>query len=79
MPKNRKRNPQKGAKSISIRTKFKIGGRKSNRGVKQMSLEDLNASIDRVRPRDRFKIIREARDRLVRGQAFPPSPADEAA
>jgi hypothetical protein len=65
MPKNRRRNTQKGAKSISIRTKHKIGGRKSNKGVKQMSVSEMNEIFERCRPRDRFKLVREARNRLV--------------
>ena len=59
MPKNRKRSKQPGAKSIAIRTKHKIGGRKSGRGVKQMNNADLRDSLKTCRPRDRQKIIRE--------------------
>lgn len=59
MPKNRKRNPQKGAKSISIRTKFKIGGRKSSQSVKQMSDSDLVAKTRTARPRDLAMINQE--------------------
>ena len=53
MPKNRKRVIQKGAKSEAIRTKHKIGGRKSSKGVKQMSLTDMEAIAATCRPRDR--------------------------
>lgn len=59
MPKNRKRVIQSGAKSIAVRTKFKIGGRKSNKGVKQMSNTELRTSLKTCRPRDRHKIVRE--------------------
>ena len=60
MPKNRKRLNQKGAKSLSIRTKFKVGGRKSGRGVKQTSTNDLRAIIDLgYRSRDYNKIKHE--------------------
>jgi hypothetical protein len=56
MPKNRKR-VVKGAKSVPIRTKNKIGGRKSGQGVKQMSTDAL--LMGRARMRDRFKLKRE--------------------
>lgn len=65
MPKNRKRNIQKGAKSISIVTKHKIGGRKSGRGTRQMSLTDLMAAGGRCRKRDFSKISRELARRGV--------------
>ena len=65
MPKNRKRVIQPGAKSESVRTKHKIGGRKSSRGVKQMSFADLEKLAKTCRPRDRFKLIREASDRVI--------------
>jgi hypothetical protein len=65
MPKNRKRVMQKGAKSESIRTKHKIGGRKSSKGVKQMSLADMEAIAATCRPRDRFKLCREGRNRVI--------------
>ena len=54
MPKNRKRVVQSGAKSIAIRTKFKIGGRKSGQGVKQMSMDAL--LMGKARHRDRNKL-----------------------
>jgi hypothetical protein len=56
MPQNRKRVVMPGAKSIGIRTKFKIGGRKSSRGAKQMSESDLNEALGKVRKRDRNKL-----------------------
>lgn len=59
MPKNRKRNNRKGAKSLSIRTKFKIGGRKSSQSVKQMSDSDLIAKTRSARPRDIAMINQE--------------------
>ena len=62
MPKNRKRNTQKGAKSISIRTKFKVGGRKSGRGLKQMSTSALESLGGR--PRDQAKVRRELARRI---------------
>ena len=58
MPKNRRRNNQKGAKSTSIRTKFKIGGRKSGVGAKQLSDEELQRKLSTVRKKDRNKLRR---------------------
>lgn len=58
MPKNRKRLQQPGAKSVSIRTKHKIGGRKSGTGAKQMSDEDLLKALGNCRKRDRNKLRR---------------------
>jgi hypothetical protein len=65
MPKTRKRLNQKGAKSVSVRIKHKIGGRKSTRGVKQMSSIEMARIFDTCRPRDRFKILRENRGRIA--------------
>ena len=59
MPKSRKRANQKGAKSVPIRVKHKIGGRKSNKGVKQMSIPDLFAVLEKGRKRDYNKALRE--------------------
>lgn len=59
MPKNRKRNNRKGAKSLSIRTKFKIGGRKSSQSVKQLSDSDLISKARSARPRDLAMINQE--------------------
>ncbi len=53
MPKNRKRQIQRGAKSVAIRTKFKIGGRKSSRGAEQMSDAELQETLSKARKRDR--------------------------
>jgi hypothetical protein len=66
MPKNRKRVMQKGAKSESIRTKHKIGGRKSSKGVKQLSLSEMQRLVETCRPRDRFKLTRESAGRIRR-------------
>ena len=59
MPKTRRRNNQKGAKSIAVRIKHKIGGRKSTRGVKQMSTDALEKAFTKCRRKDRAKIWRE--------------------
>ena len=58
MPKNRKRAIQSGAKSTGIRTKNKIGGRKSGRGTGTMSTSDIHETLMRVRKRDRNKLRR---------------------
>ena len=64
MPKNRKRAIQKGAKSIAIRTKHKIGGRKSNKGLKQTSTRELLDMLDRCRKRDYPRIVTELDTRM---------------
>jgi len=58
MPKNRKRAIQKGAKSLAIRTKHKIGGRKSSKGVNQMSASEIAKALGNCRKRDRNKLLR---------------------
>lgn len=65
MPKNRKRVIQPGAKSLSVRTKHKIGGRKSGKGTNAMSDMDLLKALGNCRKRDRNKLRRafEARSR----------------
>lgn len=73
MSKNRKKAARKGAKSVAIKTKFKVGGRKSGKGIKQMSVKELNEGFGKCRPRDRFKFIREAHARIVLGSALPPA------
>ena len=57
MPKNRRRNTERGAKSIAIRTKNKIGGRKSGRSAGQMSTDAI-LFMKNVRKRDRNKLRR---------------------
>lgn len=71
MPQNRKRVITPGAKSIGIRTKFKIGGRKSNWGVKQMPGYELEAALRKVRKRDRNKLRHELESRGMISQAEP--------
>ena len=58
MPKHRRRQKRTGAKSVAIRTKFKIGGRKSGRGTEQMSNAELTDLLNSVRKRDRNKLRR---------------------
>jgi len=63
MPKNRKRSNQKGAKSVAIRTKHKIGGRKSSKGAKQLATKELLNMIPRARKRDQARIEKELDNR----------------
>jgi len=58
MPKNRKRTIMPGAKSVGIRTKNKIGGRKSGRGTNTMNAIDLGRAMENCRKRDRAKLRR---------------------
>ncbi len=58
MPKDRKRVIMPGAKSISIRTKNKIGGRKSGRGTGTMGDAELQSILRNSRKRDRNKLTR---------------------
>lgn len=64
MPKTRKRRIQAGAKSIAVRIKKKVGGRKSTKGLNQMADWDLWETRERARPRDRQKITRELDRRI---------------
>ena len=64
MPKNRRRNTEKGAKSISIRTKNKIGGRKSGVGTSQMNNGELMKKLTTCRKRDRNKLARAYCERV---------------
>ena len=62
MPKNRKF--VKGGSNLNVRTKFKVGGRKSARGAKQMSDEEINKIMGSVRKRDRNKLLRALDSRM---------------
>ncbi len=64
MPQNRKRSIVKGAKSMGIRTKNKIGGRKSGMGAKQISSSEIEKMLGTVRKRDRNKLRRVLENRL---------------
>jgi hypothetical protein len=57
MPKNRKRANEKGAKSVSIRTKHKIGGRKSSLGTNTMTRDEIIDALKRGRKRDHNKLF----------------------
>lgn len=63
MPKHRRRIKQPGAKSVGIRTKNKIGGRKSGRSPKQLSNFELLEITGKVRKRDKNKLLRTLEDR----------------
>jgi hypothetical protein len=56
MPKNRKRALQPGAKSASIRTKFKLGTRKSSVGLKQLSDIDLSKAETNCLKKDKAMV-----------------------
>ena len=58
MPKNRQRAAQRGAKSIAIRTKHKIGGRKSGVSANQLSVGQVEYMLTQVRKRDKNKLRR---------------------
>lgn len=64
MPQLRRVNPKKGAKSIGIRTKFKLGGRKSNKSALFLTNEELLAQLEKPsRKRDRNKLEKLAASR----------------
>lgn len=65
MPKNRKRVPQPGGKSLSIRTKAKIGGRKSSTGAFQLSTVEIEGMMLKVRKRDRNKLLQQLKARGI--------------
>jgi hypothetical protein len=67
MPKSRKRQIRPGAKSIAIRIKNKIGGRKSSRGTSTMNDDEILKALLSCRKRDRNKLRRafEARTRAT--------------
>ena len=65
MPQNRKRVTQPGAKSIAIRTKHKIGGRKQGTGTGTMSNSELTQALSKCRKRDRNKLLRAVESRVA--------------
>lgn len=66
MPKNRQRvSKQPGAKSVAVRTKFKIGGRKTNKGAKALSNTEAKELLGSVRKRDRNKLRRVLESRGI--------------
>lgn len=67
MPKNRKRVATKGAKSVGVQSKHKIGGRKSGKGTNQMGTDEI-ILLTSVRKRDRNKLRRAC---IARGVALP--------
>ena len=78
MPKNRRRNVEKGAKSIAIRTKHKIGGRKSGTGTGTMTDAELETKLETCRKRDGNKLRRawEARRKASFGMWQSLHPTD---
>ena len=71
MPKNRQRVVQPGAKSTAIRTKFKIGNRKSGDGAKQMGDDELEKAVKNCRKRDRNKLRRAWDARGIQSKHLP--------
>ena len=65
MPQNRKRVAQPGAKSVAIRTKHKIGGRKQSTGAGTMSASELSQALNKCRKRDRNKLLRAIESRFA--------------
>ena len=65
MPKDRKRTLPHGSKSIAIRTKNKINGRKSNKGTGGIARIELIRLFAICRNRDKNKINRELDKRNV--------------
>ena len=64
MPKNRRRNNRVGGKSIGIRTKNKIGGRKSSMGTSTMTDDELDEKLLSCRKRDKNKMRRAWKNRM---------------
>jgi hypothetical protein len=66
MSKTRKQNPKRASKSLPIRVKFKIGGRKSNQSAQHFTDEKLLDQYQSAsRPRDRAKILRVIQKRKL--------------
>lgn len=58
MSKTRKQNPKRASKSLPIRVKFKLGGRKSNQSALHLTDEKLMEQYQTTnRPRDKAKIL----------------------
>lgn len=65
MPKSRKRVIQSGAKSLPVRIKHKVGGRKSMQGTGTMSTVELDNALTKCRKRDRNKLVRAIEGRGI--------------
>lgn len=66
MSKTRKQNPKRASKSLPIKIKYKLGGRKSNKSALMLSDEQLvEAYNNPTRKRDRPKIMRVMNKRKV--------------
>ena len=66
MSKTRKQSAKKSSKSLPVRVKYKLGGRKSNKSALDLSDEQLiEAYNNPTRKRDRLKILAVANKRKV--------------
>lgn len=66
MSKTRRINPKRASKSLPIRVKYKLGGRKSNKSALMLTDEQLVESYHNpVRKRDRSKILAVANSRGI--------------
>lgn len=68
MPKTRKRVVTSSAKSVAVKIKDKIGGRKSFQTVHRMSLEELTKTLEGCKKKDRNKLRRAL---VGRGMVLP--------
>lgn len=58
MAKTRKQNPKKGAKSLVVQVKFKLGGRKGTKSALSLTNEELLAQAAKpIRKRDKSKLM----------------------
>ena len=65
MPKNRKQAKAKGAKSLSVVTKNKLGGRKSALGTNKISNDELVKMFSKVKKKDKNKLIHALENRGI--------------
>lgn len=71
MSKTRKPSPKKRMKSLAVRVKYKLGGRKSPKSALQLKDDELLALfVKPTRKRDRTKL-----ERLVRARGLSIAPA----
>lgn len=63
MPKTRKSVVTSGAKSVAVKIKDKIGGRKSFQTIHRMSVEELTKTLEGCKKRDRNKLRRALTER----------------
>lgn len=66
MSKTREQSPKKGAKSLPVRVKFKLGGRKSKKSALELSNEELLKVYESPsRKRDREKVLQVIQQRKL--------------